>query len=130
MDLHLFIRVLGRFRLLIAGTFLLAIMLAFLAYAKVGWSAGHPVIKYRQSEGWVQLLAATRDTARFAFGSTLVQSRSLHASDGGLPAATAGSGRASADDARGLYSRFVLSDDFFRILLKTGPVKGSVTAAR
>src|SRR5438128_4532697 len=53
MDIWHYSKVLWRFRLLVGGGILLALVLAVLAVAKpTGLSAGGPTLKYRQAEVW------------------------------------------------------------------------------
>ena len=55
MDLQLYLRVIWRFRILVAAGMLLAIALALLSYVRVDFDGGKPSFTYRQSEKWESL---------------------------------------------------------------------------
>lgn len=52
MDLGLFFRVLLRFKTLVLGGIVLAIVLSTLSFARVGWAKGQPTFHYRKQETW------------------------------------------------------------------------------
>jgi hypothetical protein len=130
MDIQLLLRVLGRFRVLIAGTFALAVLLAFISYVRVDLSHGYPRLSYRQSEGWVAYSQLLVTQPGFAFGSTLVNPAQRDSSgwSGGFQQVQA-QAEPRLTTLASLYSRLVLSDGYLRILLKKGPVHGTVSAA-
>jgi hypothetical protein len=126
VDLKLFLRVIGRFRVLIAATFALAVLLAFVSYVRIG-SGG---ISYRQTEGWTALSQLLVTQQGSSFGSTLVNPSQRDASgwSGGFQQVQA-QAEPRFTTLASLYSRFVLSDGYLRILFKSGPVHGTVSAA-
>jgi hypothetical protein len=130
VDLKLFLRVIGRFRVLIAATFALAVVLAFVSYVSVGFSNGHPTLSYRQNEGWTALSQLLVTQPGSSFGSTLVNPSQRDASgwSGGFQQVQAAA-EPRMTTLASLYSRFVLSDGYLRILFKSGPVHGTVQAA-
>jgi hypothetical protein len=126
MDINHLMRVLGRFKALIVATFVIAVTLAFIAYVRIGWENGHPALHYRQNEGWVSYSQLLVTQPGFAFGSTLVNPDSNPSSGvQGLQAAA----EPRLTTLASLYSRFVPSDEFLRILFRTGRVRGTVSAA-
>lgn len=52
MDLHLYLRVLWRFRLLVAVGLLVALSLSFLSVVRVSLASGRPHLAYKQKEKW------------------------------------------------------------------------------
>jgi hypothetical protein len=126
MDLQLFLRVLGRFRVLIAGTFALAVLLALISYVKID-SHG---LSYRQSEGWTAYSQLLVTQPGLSFGSTLVNPAARDASgwSGGFQQVQA-QAEPRLTTLASLYSGLVLSDDYLRILFRSGPVHGKVSAA-
>jgi hypothetical protein len=130
MDLQLLLRVLGRFRVLIAATFALAVLLAFISYVRVDLSHGYPKLSHRQTEGWVAYSQLLVTQPGFAFGSTLVSPSQRDASgwSGGFQQVQA-QAEPRLTTLASLYSRLVLSDGYLRILFKDGPIHGTVSAA-
>jgi hypothetical protein len=127
VDLNLFSRVLRRFRVLIIAAFVLAIGLAFISYVRIGFSDGRPQLSYRQSEGWTSYSQVLVTQPGFAFGNTLAPKRpgSILGSHQQLQAVA----EPRLTTLASLYSRFVGSDEFLRILLRGGPARGVVSAA-
>jgi len=68
MDLALFIRVVWRFKYIVAGGLLLAILLAVLAMARPSFSGGLPTLKYRKSEVWQSQTSLLLSQPGFPYG--------------------------------------------------------------
>jgi len=113
MDLQLFLRVLWRFKLLVVVGILAGIFLATLSVARI--SPSSPYLSYRKPQ-------------------TFVSYSRLLVTQTGFPWARLGTGTAaSADPARftGLavvWSQLATSDEVHRILLRSGPLNGTVDA--
>ena len=71
MDLNLYVRVLWRFKLIVALGLLLAFTLAFLSYATVRFDGVPPTVEYRQSEQWESLATVGVTSRSFDPGSVL-----------------------------------------------------------
>lgn len=110
--MRLYIRVIWRFRILVAVGLLLALLLSFLSFVRVSFEGGTPKFAYRQSESWQSHTAFVLTGPGFAVGDL-----------------RGGSG--SPLDLAGLaafYARMAQSDDVQRILLRSGPAKGVMDA--
>ena len=117
MDLQVFFRVLGRFRLLVAAGFLVAVVLAVLSFAKVDFSSGTPKFSYRSHELWESNSRLLLTQPGFKWGTN---NPGPDAADieGRLPGLAA------------IYSSFVTSDEVMRIMRKNGPpITGTVMAS-
>ena len=129
MDLPLYGRVLWRFRLLVAMGVLLAIVLALLAVAKVNVT-GSPALEYRQSELWVSRATILITEPKFPEGRSVFQQTIPPASD----EKTQEYAPAFADPQRfinlaNLYAQLATSDQVRQILLKDGPLRGTIESA-
>jgi hypothetical protein len=71
VDIQLYLRVLWRFRLLVASGLLLAVALAFFSYAKPSFDGGKPTFTYRQSQQWESLATLGVGSRSFDPGSVL-----------------------------------------------------------
>lgn len=125
MDLRLFGRVLQRFRVLVITGVVLAVLLAALSYVKVGSSG----IRYRSDEQWISYTRLFVTQQGFNWGSSLVnptkQSQSDQASSFGLQQASESRLSALAN----LYSNLIGSDPVRTLMLRKGPIDGSIQAA-
>jgi hypothetical protein len=116
VDLPLFLRVLSRFRLLVAIGFLLATTLALLSYVKIDFDNGLK-LSYRGSELWESNARVLVTPPGFKWGATNpgVEAGEV---EGRLPTLTA------------LYSSFVTSDQVRAIMLREGgPIRGVIYAS-
>ena len=125
MDLRLFGRVLQRFRALVIIGIVLAVLLATLSYVKVGSSG----IRYRSDEQWISYTRLFVTQQGFNWGSSLInpskQSQTDQSSSFGLQQASETRLSALAN----LYSNLVDSDPVRALMLRQGPIRGSVEAA-
>jgi len=103
VDIPTFYRVLGRFKVLIAAAFVVAIVLALLSYVKVDLNNGVK-FKYRTNETWA---SATQ---------VLVYSGPKRVYD------------PEKVDSAALYAKFVLGDDVRALMLRDGPIHGLLDA--
>jgi hypothetical protein len=72
LDLRLYLRVIWRFRLVIVAGFILALMLSFLSYGRVGFKNGKPSISYRQDESWQSTTVLALTQGGFPWGRTVI----------------------------------------------------------
>jgi hypothetical protein len=114
MDIRLYLRVIWRFRIVVALGLLLAIAFAFMSFVRVSFS-GSPMLSYRETEDWQSATTFVISGPGFAVGS-LQQA-------GGNNSPVALSGLAA------FYARVAMSDDVYRLMLKDGPIDGVVTAS-
>ena len=128
MDLQLYLRVLWRFKFLIAAGVIVAGALAFLSYAKPSIRGTSVALQYRTSEYWEGDTTLLVTQGGFPWGrSTLpVQAANIGGQETAVPA--------YADPSRlsslaVLYAQFANSDPVQALMLKEGPVHGTVTAA-
>ena len=113
MDFRLYGQILWRHKLLVIGGLVLAIFLAELSIVRVSSSG---TIRYRQSEVWSSTTRLGVKQAGRSLGDTGSQSV--------LP-------EQSAPDLNGialLYAQLATSDDVRRLMLKDGPIRGTITA--
>lgn len=123
MDLHLFFRVLWRFRLLVLGGVVLAAALAFLSVAKVSFAGSKPEVTYRKAESWSAESAVFVTQRGFPWG------RAIYPPLKAVPNATS----PFADPGRlaflaVYYARFMQSDAIRNLIAKQGAPNGSVAA--
>jgi hypothetical protein len=128
MDLRLFLRVLGRFRLLIVGAFVLALLLAIVSYWRVDFTGGAPRFEPRQSEQWVSYSRLFVTQPGFKWGN------SLDPRAGGIASESDGLSAQRAVEERFItlaviYANLVTSDAVSAIMRRDGPVKGRLEAA-
>ena len=84
MDLNLYFRVLRRFRVLVGVGFVLALVLAMLAFVRVGFSEGSLDVTYRQSEVWASTSTVFVTQAGFPLGrATFDEVIPVEPTDGG-----------------------------------------------
>jgi hypothetical protein len=132
MDLQLVGRVLWRFKLLVLAGFGLALCLSFLAMMNVSFKGGSPSFTYRDSEQWDSVSMLFVTSQRFPWGSVLPpQSQDVvprtvpQPEEGTMPT---GVDPAHLTSLAGLYARLATSDEVYRMMLKGGPITGSVQA--
>ena len=126
MDIALFLRVLGRHKIIVAAGCVLAIALAFLSFARVS-STG---VSYRQNEQWVSYSTMLVSQAGFQWGS-LSGAQSDPRTANGQPL---GRSTQAADPNRLtalaiIYAHLADSDAIRRIMEADGPVTGKIEAA-
>jgi hypothetical protein len=103
VDMQTFFRVLGRFRVLIAAAFVLAILLALLSYVKVDLNDGVK-FKYRTNETW------TSSTQLLVSGGKKPIYDPKYVNDAAV------------------YAKLVLGDEVRILMLRDGPIHGLLDA--
>jgi hypothetical protein len=130
MDLQLVLRVLWRFRLIVACGVVLAILLAVTSYAKVGFD-GKPTFTPRESEQWESLSTLFVTSRGFPWGSIGAndprdERELVKKGDTGETPKTLDpvhlTGLAS------LYIRLATSDPILAEMKKRGPIDGALAA--
>jgi hypothetical protein len=131
MDLQLVLRVLWRFRLIVACGVGLAMLLAVMSYARIGFDGGKPTLTPRESEKWESLSTLFVTSRGFPWGSIGAndprdERQLAKRGDTGETPKTLDpvhlTGLAS------LYIRLATSDPILAEMKKTGPVDGKLAA--
>jgi hypothetical protein len=128
MDFRLYARVIWRFRIVCAAGFALAVLLALLAVVRI---TPHGVA-YRQSQLWSSTTRLGVTQQGFPWGRLFAVSPAAN----GTLTPTDASGKNGipiADpnrfkDLAILYSELATSDPVRRLILRTGPIRGQITA--
>lgn len=110
MDLRLYLRVIWRFRIIVALGFALATVMAVLSFAHVGRGG----VSFRQAEDWRATETYLVSGRGFAVGSV------SGAGGNKSPVTLAG--------LSAFYSQIAMSDAVRRLMLKDGPIDGIVQA--
>ena len=132
MDLGLYLRIIRRFRLLVAAGLVLGLALGFLSFVRVGVNNGVK-LAYREREQWVSYSTLFVTQEGFPWGRSVIQTNPA-------AAATAGPKKQAqqqlfADPSRFsglavLYSHLATSDQVRAIMLRAGgPLHGQIDAA-
>lgn len=130
MDLQLYVRVLWRFRLLVASGLVLAIALALLAYGDVGFRDGRPQLTPRQSELWASRATLLVTQRGFPLGRSITEvydfTRDPETGREIAEPRFASGGRFS--ELAAVYAALATSDDVIGLMLRDGPILGNVQA--
>jgi hypothetical protein len=126
MDLRLFLRVAGRFRLLMLSGLTLALVLATLSYVRIEFENGQLDVSHRSDEQWASYTRLLLTQPGFKWGSSL-------SSTAGDPEAAVHVGEQAAIEGRlptlaTIYATFVTSDPVTRLMLRQGPIEGAIHA--
>jgi hypothetical protein len=113
MDLRLYLRVIWRFRIIVALGLILATVMAVLSFVQVSLNGGLNV-SYRQAQDWQATETYLVSGQGFAVGSV------FGAGGSKSPLTLAG--------LSAFYSQIVMSDAVRRLMLKDGPIDGVVSA--
>jgi hypothetical protein len=120
VDIPNFLRVLGRFRVLVVCGLALAVLLAALSFLRVDFKDG-VALKYRAKEEWVSYTRLLLTQPGFRWGDSNVGSSAnpdaQAAIEGRLPQLAT------------IYSSFVTSDRVRQIMLREGKIDGLVSAS-
>lgn len=128
MDLALYARVLWRFRLFVTLGFALAVVLACLSFYRVGFDGLRPVLTHRQSETWQNAATLFITQRGFPEGRALfppVPTPSPGDEPETYPYASIGRFTSLVD----LYAQLANSDAVKTIMLREGPLVGTVKAS-
>jgi hypothetical protein len=128
MDFRLYARVLWRFRAIVAGGLVLALLLAVLSVVRVS-SHG---ISYRRSELWSTTLRLLVTQSGFPEGRLYAQ-EPTNGATGTASTEQGSAGIPVADPARFntlaiLYAELATSDPIRRLMRRDGPISGQITA--
>lgn len=125
MDLNQYLRVLWRFRIIVAAGLVLAILLAVLSVAKVDLGNGRPSLSYRGSERWASGSSVFVTQKGFPLGRSIYDQVVPTGDNGYVPRFNDPSRFASYAQ---LYAELV-SSDLLRTQVRRGaPPPGSVSA--
>jgi hypothetical protein len=129
MDLRLYVRVLWRFRVVVAVGFVVAVALAAFSTVKLGPNG----LQYRQSELWASTVRLLVTQNGFPEGRLYAQQPTAsdaaplpgdQAKELGIPVVDPG----RFNNLAILYARLATTDPILRLMSKDGPVKGRLTA--
>lgn len=124
MDTTLLLKVVARFKLVVAGGFVLALALAFLSTAKVNLS-GSPQVSYRKSEQWASYARILIAQPGFTVGSTFVGKTASDAQ--ALDTRSAGDSRMTG--LATIYASFVTSDEVRKLIQPHGVLRGELESS-
>jgi hypothetical protein len=130
MDLHLYLRVLWRFKILVVVGSLLACGLAFLSLVRVSFEGGSVSFPYRQAEVWSSEARLLVTQAGFPEGRSITELYRFSV-DPETGREIAEPIFASSDrfaKLAALYSQLATSDSVREIMLEDGPIDGSISA--
>jgi capsular polysaccharide biosynthesis protein len=130
MDLRLYLSVLWRFRVVVAGGVVLAVLLTVLSVARVSFSGGLPKLSYRQQEGWTSTANVWVTQAGFPLGRS-VYDKFLNAGSGA--SATPLSEYSDPSRFAGyatIYASLITSDAVTSLMEKQGNLDGTITATQ
>lgn len=126
MDLHVYARVLWRFRLLVLAGLLLAVVVAFLSMAKVSFGGGWPPkVSYRKSQIWLSQSSVFITQKGFPWGRTIYPLKAV-GTTGTYITTYADAGRFSG--LAQYYAQLASSDSVRARMLKEGPLHGTIGA--
>jgi hypothetical protein len=138
MDLRLFLRVLWRFRALVLMGFVFAAGLAVVSFYRVSFDGGRPEFRYRATEEWASYARVLVTQPGIEWGAAVVDLKRGRVAEGDVERL----GLQQAVETRlanlaVFYSRLIDSKDerlvdsdaLRRIILREGPISGSIEAA-
>jgi hypothetical protein len=128
MDLQLYIRVIWRFRFLVLGGLILALLLAFASIARFSFDGG-PSVTFREKEQWVSVGTMLVTEPGFPLGRSVFEEKVPPVGTDKPQTYTpenAPSGRFI--ELANTYPELVTGDDVREIMLRDGPVRGLVEA--
>lgn len=129
MNLRLFLSVLGRFRLVVAGGALVGIALATLSIARVSFDGYEPRLQYRAAERWQSNATLLMSQPGFPWGRSVLDEIVPLGKSGELGYIPRyGDGNRFAWLAA-LYSKLAKGDEVRAIMLRDGPVHGQYDTA-
>lgn len=134
MDLALYLRVLWRFRILVAVGLMVATALGVLSYLKVDFSGGSVDISYRQSEEWASTATVFVTQEGFPLGRSVFDEVLPVSPREGDENATSSYVPRYADPSRFasyalLYARLATSDMLERQMTREAPLRGEIAAS-
>jgi hypothetical protein len=129
MDLRLFFRVLGRFRYLVAGGTVLAVLLAGFSYAEVKLDGGVPRLEPRGDETWQSTGTLFVTQQGFPWGRSVLNEVVPVGPSGSDALAPKYSDPSRFASLAILYAELAKSDDVRALMLRDGPIVGEPDAA-
>ncbi|MGH3004337.1 MAG: hypothetical protein ACRDOS_00220 [Gaiellaceae bacterium] len=130
MDLQLYLRVIWRFKILVAVGFLLACGLAFLSLVKVSFEGGSVSFPYRQAETWASEATLLVTQPGFPEGRSITELYrfSVDPTTGREIAEPIFASSDRFADLASLYAQLATSDSVRQIMLEDGPIEGGIGA--
>jgi len=129
MDLQLYLRVIWRFRFLVLGGLFLALVLAFLSIARIEPDGNAPWVKFRGSEKWVSVSTLLVTEPDFPLGrSVFPEEVPPVGTDQPQTYAPKFAPSTRFIELANTYAEFVTGDAVREIMLRDGPIRGTVEA--
>lgn len=137
MDLRLHLRVLWRFRFLVAVGLLAGLLLGLVAYVRVGLEDGRPTFAYRQGETYASHATLFVTQGGFPWGRSIPELENLESAVAPAPADATTTEEPLlpqfADATRfatlaSLYAKLATSDAVGDIVGRSGPIDGRIEA--
>lgn len=134
MDIALYLRVLRRFKFLMALGFLLAAGAAFISFVQVSPGGKGPLLTYRDQEEWISFSELFVTQQGFPWGRTVIEDPSARAAQARLEKRARDLGVEYASPTRFsslavLYAHLATSDPVRDLMLEDGPILGQIEAA-
>jgi hypothetical protein len=127
MDLELHLRVLWRFRVLVAAGAFIALSLAFFSFVRVGVAGGGPTFTYREKEEWASFAQLFVTQEGFRWGASFTGRGDPRALSERIGAERLAEERLTSLAI--IYARLALGDAVREILLRDGPINGRIETA-
>ena len=128
MDLQLYLRVLWRFRLIMALGLVLACVLSFLSFASISFAHGSPKVKYRQAETWKATVLVSVTQRGFPSGYTVMPVNPAKLADGTTQLIPRYGDPSRFSQVAILYAPLVRGDAFQAMLRQRTHVRGLIDA--
>jgi len=126
MDLHLYFRVLWRFRLIVVIGFLLAVALMVFSMFSVSFAGGSPSLTYREAETWRSDATLFVTQEGFPWGRIRVGEAAVSIDRQGDPTEPKFATPDRFADLAVVYSEIAQSDAIRKIMLDDGPIQGEI----
>lgn len=127
MDIHLYSRVLWRFRFLVAGGLLIAAALAFMSFYKVGLDGHSLSVTHRQHESWASSSMMLVTQGGFAEGRAIFPA-TVDEKGKRIPGAPEFASPERFESLAVFFSVIANSDAVHKLVRTKGPVEGEYTA--
>jgi hypothetical protein len=129
VDLHLYFRVLWRFRLLVAAGILFATLLAFFSFVRLSFEDGKPTFVYRETERWTSRAVLLVTEPDFPLGRAVFKEDIPPAASSRVQEIIPKFAPSSRFiELATVYAQLATSDQVKRIIRRDGPMSGVIEA--
>jgi hypothetical protein len=130
MDLQLYIRVIWRFRFLVLGGLILALLLAFASIAKISFDGGTPSVTFREKEKWVSVGTLLVTEPGFPLGRSVFEEEVPPVGTDKPQTFTPNFAPSNRFiELSNVYTELVTGDEVREIMLRDGPIRGLVESS-